>query len=458
MITANANWLAANTARAKRLIFLFEIAGYSPVFTWTDSGQSGQEAWITKLEPMSQTVSALEGTSQLSGLAVTVLDKGRGITADFPTFIFEGKAATLKAGFAGLSQADFVTLATVIIDSVDHSDRNNTYIFRCRDNFRRLKRVIWRTADDGRSTSRDHPKTLDANPMDILLEAIQTEAGLSAGQINTAKITGYKDGLFAGVRLKFSLSTAPECKQFIDREIFKALGGYSFIDNLGRFTPIFLIPWSKPTAALTLTTATVIGIPEPAATDLVNLVTYRLDHDGQNFGSELTDVRAASVTAFGIHGQQVIESRGLRRNFGGWGWARMLANTLFLRHGGIPQAAPVGKSFEVEAEAFWDAALLEPGDFIRLTHALIPNRAAGTMGMTNRLFEVLDRGWEFTNGKVKLRLLDADWLDQLGYYQIALDTTPAWTGASAEEKATYMFVSDEATGNYSDASPGHAIF
>jgi hypothetical protein len=128
----------------------------------------------------------------------------------------------------------------------------------------------------------------------------------------------------------------------------------------------------------------------------------------------------------------------------------MLGNALFLQY--------ALKPLILEVTAFWDALLAELGDFVRVTHAKVPNRETGTMGITNRLFQVTERSVDFQAGTVDLTLLDANWLDLMPAYQIAPDTQVDWTLASESGKATYMFVASYATGKYSDGAEGHGIF
>jgi hypothetical protein len=168
------------------------------------------------------------------------------------------------------------------------------------------------------------------------------------------------------------------------------------------------------------------------------------------FLSEFTEVYGVSVTLFGkLQTQHVLESHGLESGMGGWQYARLLVNTLFLRYG--------LKAITLQVEAFWTAVIVEPGDFVRVTHSLIPNRTTGTLGITNRLFEVLEVKKNFDKGTVELLLLDMAWLDALTAVQVAPDGEPTWPLSTRSDRLNYMFISNSA-GVHSDGSAGQAIF
>jgi hypothetical protein len=450
VIASNASFDAQNRRKAKQLIHLVEIAGYGRAFITSQPLAAGQFAWIKEIGTLTQRADLLEGKSSLSGLDLTVLDRAGLITSDFLSTTFEGRVATVKTGIDGMALSDFVALATMIVDSVDSDASNTAYTFHLVDDERLIKRTIYRIADDGAQTSDQHRKTVVGNPMDILSDVLQNQVGLAAGKINSAAIAGYKANLFAGNRMDFTLTKAPEAKQFLDLEIFKALGGFNFTNSLGQYTPVFLIPTAAPAAALTLTDKNLVELPVPKQLKFMNELSYRFDSDGSKFGSELTAVNAASAAKYGLSGMQVIESRGQRGALGAWAYGRLLANTLFLQY--------AFKPISLSVSVLWDAALVEPGDFVRVTHSKIPNRDLGVMGMTNRLFLVTARGWDFGRGNVLLDLLDANWLDLMPAYQIAPDAQADWTLATQEQKDQYMFISSQATGNYSDGQAGHKIF
>jgi len=465
MIPQSSNFQSANASLAKQPWHLLVIEGFTPIYTFGyTSGVPNAYPWISKMAALNQRADDLTGGSSISDLAVTVLDKNGAITAAFPNFTFEGKTAYLLTGFPGLSYpSDYMTVATLLIDRVESSDDNTSFTFYLVDYSIKLQNLIYVYGDDGWPTSNDDPKTVVGNPMDILSEVLGTEIPLASGQINSAAIAAYKAGLFAGSKLSFKVTNAPTAKDFLDRELFKALGGYSFQNYAGQFTPYFYIPSAAPSIALTLTDHNLQDVPSPGEADLIDIVDYRLDYDGSEFRSEFSEVYGRAVNVYGLQGLQTIEGRGVQSAFGGWGFARILANTLFLRYGGDPLAPNPNKTLTLDVTAFWTAVILEPGDFVYVTHPLVPNRRTGSMGMIQEMFEVLEIQKDFEKGTVKLILLDVNWMNpaasgSLSAFQIAPAGTPSWPSASGTQRAKYQFISSAATQTYSTGDAGQKIF
>jgi hypothetical protein len=157
-------------------------------------------------EDLEITIDELNGSSSLGQLSFEVEDHSHLITADFPNYVFEGKKIRLRTGFPGMLRSEFVTMFTGVIDSVASTDGNLGYSFVCSDGKARLSQVIWTTGDDGVATDSDHPRTINGNPLDILLSILQTEIAMLSSEINVAKIEQYRDTIFAGCS---SSSTSP---------------------------------------------------------------------------------------------------------------------------------------------------------------------------------------------------------------------------------------------------------
>ncbi len=455
MISAPPNFANANTQLVKQPRHVFQVSGYSRMFTF-GAPTTNQDRWIVEISSPSQKVDDLNGSSQFSDLSVGVIDKAALLTADVAANTLEGKVAILKTGFQGLANADFLTVATMRVDSIDSSHDGTAYTFNLKRDDRQLKAPIYQTGDNGKPTSNKNPKTLLGNPMDLLTSTLQTELGLAAGQINSNAINAYKNGLFAGMQMRFLLTTAPEGKHWIELELMKALGGYAFWNGAGQFTPFYFVPSQAVPVAMTLDQDKIIGVPLGKPARLLNTAKYRFDYGDSGQGganSELGFTDSTSKTKYGMsasEGVHIIESQGVRSGYQGWAWARVLAHTLTQRYG--------YQNLTYDVKAFWPALVLEPGDYVYLTHPRVPDRSKGTIGVTNVLCEVLGRSWNFKDCTVDLKLLDVSWLALLVAYQIAADVTPAFPSASATQQQSYMFVASQATGNYSNGVAGNKVF
>jgi hypothetical protein len=451
VISAPANFTTANAALAKEPIYLITIAGYSRVFTNKVTGVSGQYDWIEDggIDDLSITVNDLDGSADLGELRFTVQDKGNAITADFPTFTFEGKAVTLKTGFVGMAQVDFAILFTGKIDSVASTNSNNSYLFTCVDNKQALTKIIYTVGDDGQPTDSDHPRTINGHPLDILIAVLETEVGILSTDIGLTKIQKYRDTIYSGIQFVFTITSPPAAKDFIENELLKPLGAYLWVNNLGQFSVNFFYP-TNFTPAMDLNPNNLKDqIPEAGQADLINQVSVRFDEttDGKFLGESIQE-DGDSVAKYGLYGQQVIESAGLRSAFLGFVLSALVSRLIFLRYGFKPLI------FE-SVTAIWSACVLEPGDPLTMTNPQVPDRLAGVMGITGKLFEVMDRTWNFSACTVTYKLITLD-LATFKQYLITGNAEPNYTAASTLDQGKYMFLCNDSD-QYSNGDPGNTL-
>jgi len=446
MITAPSQFLTANVELQKKPIFLVTISNYSRVFTNYATGIAGQYDWIDSFDDVTLTVSEFDGGSDLGGFNFTVQDFQGLITADFPSIVFEGQAVTLKTGFVGMNQSDFLLLFTGVIDTVPSANGNLSYTFNCIDTSQIHTKVIYTAGDDGFATSKEHPRTLNGHPLDILTAALINEIGLDSSAINLTKINSYRDGLFIAQQFSFTIESPPQAKDFLEKQILKPLGGYLWTNNEGKIDVNFFYKDVRD-SVLSLNDDNMVGVPLAGQTDLLNQVSYRFDQQAGSSGDFMTEAvqnYEASIDLYNQYGQQIVESAGMRAGLQGVFLAVMVSNVFFQRFGLKNLTFP-------EVIVHWSACCVDPGDIIDMSSEFVPDRMRGVMGISAMLFEVFDRTWDLNNGLVKLRLVDASYLSRIGTAKVAPDGTPAWTSASGAQKATYMFQCNDSD-KYSDGA------
>src|SRR5512143_844348 len=171
-------------------------------------------------------------------------------------------------------------------------------------------------------------------------------------------------------------------------------------------------------------------------------------------------IDAASVQQFDLQGGQTIESKGLHRAHGGSALAALTAWRIFQRFGGVDPATGIarGGAPVYTVKSFFMTLGVEVGDFVYLTHPLLPNFTTGSRGVVRRLCQVTDRQPNYSDGNMTYRLLDVGWQSGRIVSEIAPSGTPAWTSASASEKATYAFLASSSTETFSDGSAEKRIW
>jgi hypothetical protein len=417
--------------------------------------------WLKSIEDLKITVSDLDGGADLADLVFTVQDRGQQLTADLASFTFEGKNVRLLAGFQGMAIKDYVTFFPGQIDTVESANANTEYTFTASNiNVKKLTQKIYTTGDDGFGIDSNHPHTIvGEHPLDILVDALE-QAGVSSIQIDTAKIAFYRDGIFNSYKFSFTLNSAVTAKDFIENELMKPLGMYLWVNNLGVISINSFYPavsgngtYTPPTPpVMTITTDQIMGMVVETQADLVNQVIFDFDDDGSGgskfLAEEIVDYDV-SIAKYGLVGGHTIQSQGMRSASQGYFMAALIGRLICLRYG--------LKTLVLDPlTLFWSACTLEPGDIIAVTHPFLPDRVAGTVGITTKFFEVMDRNWKFFPGQVELKLLAID-LSKFKQYQITPNAEAAYAAASTLDKGKYMFQCDSATGEYSTSAPANTL-
>lgn len=613
MIAASSAFTAAAAQHWQLPVTTITIDTYTRIFVaaprigdnllWTLG--ASQYDWVEDIGEQAATVSDLDGGADLGDFTFTIQDVDAQITADFPSFVFEGKKVTVKSGFVGMSEADFAILFVGVIDSVVSVNSNLSYQFNCSDAKQKLAQVIFTTATDGRPTDSDHLRILNGHPIDLLIDALTNELGLVANvDFKTDRLLIMRGGVFAGLNFVFNIDTPPVASDWIEQQIMKQLGGYVWTNSAGQLDfnffyrdtriPAYTMgavgafvngsgvivsapfplplktagdtltvnvpagavtlqigasdsfwsdnigswildisgsgltvgskvrPWNSssnpdftfaesgstspsgvsvtPGATLVITylsgtvqvgigfpfvkpignaghaatsvepgvyafsaPSTVLSqfslvndnmtaIPEAGQADLVNQVSFRFDKSSGSNGNFLAnevESFGTSVSRYGLYGSQEIESDGMRSGFQGYFLGAFTSRMIFYRYG-------LKNLLFEEVTVFWTACVLEQGDIVDMTSDKVPDRIAGVMGITGKLFEVLDRTRNFMEGTVTLRLLDASYLSNFGQYLIAANGTADYTSAGVDEKAEDMFLANDSD-QYSDTSAAHVL-
>lgn len=458
MITATTNFTNALAAfRAGEITLAVEIDGHSRIYTNHDDGVGGHYPWLKDVDPLDFTVNDLDGGADQVNWGFYVLDKGAALTSDFPSFVFEGKKFTLKVGLPGLAYSDYCAFFVGKIDHVDSANNNLEYYFQCVDNSDDLNKVVYTTGDDGQETSSDHIKTLNGHPLDILLDILSSEVGMDSGFIDTAKIEEYRDGPFSGLNFVFHLQQGVAAGEFIKAQLLKPLGGYLWTNGAGKVTVNFFYPVEGPVAIGELSADSWTVIPTAEQTDMVNTVQFKFDKDDAttdasgDYRALSTQLYAPAVAKYGQYGEHVIESDGMRSGFQGFFVAALTSRLVFMRYGfknlKFDQAASPGR---------FNGLLYEIGDLLSVTHLQIPDRATGTMGISNKLFEILGKHINWSEGTVTYTMIDASYLSTFGFFKITPDAQADYAASSSGDKAKYMFMTDD-LGMYSNGDSGHGL-
>jgi hypothetical protein len=464
MISATSNFKAALAAYVSGpIIVQVVIAGYSRVFTNYADSISGHYPWITTggVDNLDLTLNDLDGGADQRTGGVTVQDVGGAITGDFPNFTFEGKQLTIQVGFVGLSQSDFCTVFTGFIDTVSSANSNAEYYIQFSDVQVQLAAVVFQTGDDGSPTSSSNIRTVSGHPLAILMEICKE----LAVPFDETKITAYMNGPFAGTIVTFYLTQAPAAADFIKAQLMKPLGGYMWINAAGLVTVNFFYPLAGPVAVGSFTRDSWTAIPEAGQTNMVNTVQVQFDLDDATSNSNSSGTYLSSITeeyspSYQLYGnlssELTINADGVRSAFQGFFIAALTAVLIFMRYGFKNLTFDSQSSGGSDPDSIWSTLLYEPGDIVSVTHPQVPDRKAGVMGITNKLFEILNKSINFTEGKLAYTMIDATYLSTFGLYKITPPAETTYVLDSPTNQAQDMYFCG-ANGKYSNGDPGHVL-
>jgi hypothetical protein len=455
MIPASSQWSAAATQNGAMngvLDVIMTISGYSRVFTVYDHKTSGWYPWISDPGTFSSSESDLSGSSSISNAQVTVIDYQNLLTADMATFSFQGKTVTIQVGFPGLTQTEYLPIATMLINKVDSNKNNTAYTFDLRDNSLQLQNYVWLIGNDGYDTSSSNPVTVQGSPME-LLEDVLEQAGISSSQINSTALNNIANNILYGIYFDFNVTYPPQGKSWIEQELMVPLACWWFWNYAGQFTPVCMVPYTQPTPAITLTQYLISDKTMPVAKQSSNYISdfayfMDLDSNGQNAGNIFEMIYAPAFNVYGMSQIQQIRSRGVKSALGGFRIAQLIMYALCNRYGFKPLTCSV--------DCLLPAMVCEIGDPVYLTYPNIPNRVTGNMGMTNVLWEVTSAKKNLKTGVTTLGLLDVSWM-QAPAYQLAPSGIPNFPSASPTQQQEYMFVAG-ASGTYSNGTAGNEVY
>lgn len=461
------------------------------VLLTTASSSSFGYPYLKIPQGVQQTIRQLDGQGSVGALEIDAIDVNGYLTALVSGGKLEGRRVALAVGYPGMSTTDFVTVATQEIEAVQTLADTTGYTLQCRDLTRSAKTNIFTVGDDGLPVSKSDLRTVVANPMDVALIVFQNELGFgqtpstpesswmlfdpnqwdATGTTNPTLIDPnpyldletilfYRNGIFAGLLLDFTFDRPVEAKQFLEYEIFHALGGYMVVLADGSISPRFFLPPSSFLGLFAFNDTNLTALPKIERQPIINQVAYRLDYDGSQFQTELFFLDATSIQQFGLVGEQIIESKGVTTVFGGITLAGLTATRLFRRYAGFDPVtgAPNGGAVILTVTSQFMTLTVEVGDYVFVSHPLLPNFETGRRGVYNRIFEVIEKQPNYQQGSMTYRLLDTGWMSAKTLSQIAPSGTPAFTQATSAEQAQFMFICENSTGTYSNGAAGKTLF
>ena len=372
--------------------------------------------YLVSLSGGSQTITPEEGRSNISGYTVVLQDKDGAITTLLATdsYYFHRRKTTIKFGYLGMSEAGMLTICVGWVTSIRKSRDLGAYEFSITDPQKWFQRKVFRSATDAT------PTTLTGHPLRILLQVLTSTGagtngdydtlaaadglGIDTDHINLANILQVWEDWFPNNTYHFSFTITDPivAKRWFETEIFKVLNIYPVIDGDGKFNiKPFKPPLPTTTSVQTFDETVVSGYPEWDM-NLEDTINEMEVHFGWNSTADEFSVINQYIDTNSVNnrgpGKQTltIKSKGLTTEYESLAATRR--NRVFHRF-----AAPPPK---INVETKFDRMLTEVGDIVPVTHTLLPDTTAGSIGISGVRMEVIKRAPDFRNLKCKFTLLE----------------------------------------------------
>jgi hypothetical protein len=427
MITTTGGFNTANARMAKKPIYAFTITpqvglvgpATLAVYTTHDLGRAGitgtlptYQPWLQTPKGASQSVDIVNGSSTVGALTCEVLDVGGAITAVVGQNTLEGSTVQLRVGYPGTAWSDFAILQTYMIEKINPSKDYTSIVFACRD-FQWLQRLtIYTHPENGYGLSEANPWYLCGTPAEIFQAVCLFALEMTAAQIDRATMVALDSAAennFGPWRpFQFAITKGFQAKQFLETQVLKASGMYQVVLPSGALSlHAMRPPAAGPTPVFTFTEANLVEFPACDRQPIVNQAVWNFDADptGGNYANSELFLEETSISLYGQGQQFSVDSAGLRTELGAFGYSEWVTGRMFRRFSGCDGAIKGGAPL-VTVRAFLMSLPVWLGDYVALTHTKMPDLTSGNIGVTNRIYEVVNRQPDYASGTMQYTLLD----------------------------------------------------
>lgn len=415
-LATNSAWDAKTAAIAKKPIYVFEIGGQTTVYTTHDLTREGvtgtlpaYEPWLKVPQGASASIDVQGGTSSIGELVCEVVDHGGAIRTLVGSTTLEGSSATLKVGYPGIAITEFVVLHSYVLYKILPTRGYASYEFTSKDVQLDGKRTVWYHPLNGEVLSEANPWVLQGTPCELIQAVWLLGLGNTAASIDRtgmAALDSDAEGLFCASRpFRFSMTKPFGAKQFIENEICKASGLYPVVNNVGQYgVRAFRAPAAGPDPVFAFTADNVCVLPDFDRAPILNNMIFQFDDDGTgSYGRKLVFLEATSISTFQRSNTRQVQSAGLRTLLGADWFCQEIARRMFNRFAGtvLRGGAPL-----MSVEAFYATLPVWVGDYVTLSHPKMPDLLTGAEGVTDRVYEVVNREPNYARGRISYQLLD----------------------------------------------------
>lgn len=442
-LTTNANFDAKHDVDQKAPNYIIHFDGETTDYAMHTPGSPDNtiKNYLVSIKGRSQTVTPEKGRATVGSVAVELLDANNELTALWKTDsdYFHRKKTTIKAGYVGMDEADFITIFTGWITGKRAGRNNLSYILDITDPKKWFQRNIFRTSEDTAAS-------FTGNAINLLLAWLTSTGagtngdydwfsatdglGLDTDHINISAIEQLRDDFYPRPTywMSFSINERQRAIDFFEKEIFQPLNLYPIIDGQGRFSLRRLVKPLPTTGPIpVINDGDLVGVPGWSENygELINEVRFSYDYDAVDDEFDTVDyIVDGSINTRGPGKEEIhIESKGFTTGNDAALIAQTRAKTVFNRFAPPP--------IKINITTRFDKWIEEAGTVIDFSSNFVPDIVAGTMGISNELMEIIDMSVDWLRGLCKITLLQSGFDAAPG--QVISPTMTVTAGTSATE-------------------------
>lgn len=278
--------------------------------------------------------------------------------------------------------------------------------------------------------------TYDTLPSHWALGISQSLIKVSAWEADAEDWLRYNTAdLTEGYQFRFLYDKEIEGKKFLEEEILKVLNSYAPIGADGSLSFKAFAP-PVPFADLPKFDEKVMQVKSMSGglAAVINIALFSYDHDLVQ-DKHLNNIEYSDGTSIADHGQSdtfKVPSRGIRTDLNG-------AEIIFERWNRIKQrfSKPVPT---IQIKAFYSLHLYEAGELINFSHPNLPDLTAGQRGMTEKVVEIVNKGFDLMGGALHYDMMLTGFSRRYALY--GPDSLPVYGSATEDQKRRYGWYAD----------------
>jgi len=239
---------------------------------------------------------------------------------------------------------------------------------------------------------------IEDNPIDIMLDIMQTALSITTADIDVTSFTDIRDSFFAATQVRFSIAGLEDVLDFFEDEILLPLNcrltsidgliGLAILDQ----TDLTIIPTD-------LDELTIEGTPNwgIGSNKIVNEIIVQWGYvEGTNVYSKTSTFSdATSQTLFSKKKTLTYKFKGVKSDLSG--------STIVNQMGSRLLARTKTAQADIKVNTLFSNAALIVGDDVSMTHRFLPQQGAG-LGIADSRLEIMSKSFNFDTKRVSFKL------------------------------------------------------